>query len=77
LLASHSGVGGDSWYVLVCKYCTDSHRITAKGAAKRSKNALGDTALKFQAAGWRMDAGIPVCPGCYKRKVKSGVYEAD
>ena len=77
LLASHSGGSGDGWYALVCKYCTDSHKITAKGAAKNSKNALSDVALKFQASGWRMDGVIPVCPGCYKRKVKSGIYQAD
>ena len=77
LLASHSGVSGDIWYVLVCKYCTDNHSITVKGASKQSKDARSDVALKFQAVGWRMDGSIPVCPRCYKRKVKSGLYLDD
>ncbi len=77
LLSRHSSGGGDSWYVLLCKHCTDSHKITTKRIGRQSKDPLTVAARKFRQAGWRMDGGIPVCPGCYKNKINNDLYPAD
>jgi hypothetical protein len=69
--------GSDRGYYLLCKFCTDRHNVSASPQAFRERTHIDKIAEKFVEAGWRSDNGLPVCPRCYKRKLKSGYYSAD
>jgi hypothetical protein len=60
--------GSDRGFYLLCKYCTDRHQISVNRKQLRDDSGLNEAANKFADAGWRVDNGIPVCPGCCKRK---------
>ncbi|MEI8291030.1 MAG: hypothetical protein WCH99_16315 [Verrucomicrobiota bacterium] len=61
-------------FVLDCRHCRDVGSVSADKRTYQSEEHKFRAAEKFASQGWRIEAGLPVCPTCFIRRFAKEIY---